>query len=116
MFEHIGNTLIFAYAGAYTQRVMFGRGSRYIRARDYGFAVVFYLLLIAARAGMVFLLYPVLRKIGYGLGKREAIFVVWGGLNQRKNQSRRFSESPTAPTHWLICAQACTAPSVSPWP
>ena len=30
---------------------------------------------------MVFGVYPILRSIGYGMGKREAVFVVWGGLH-----------------------------------
>jgi hypothetical protein len=65
-------------AGVITRRASFGE---HVHARDFGYSVVFYLLVNAARAGMVFGVYPILRSIGYGMGKREAVFVVWGGLH-----------------------------------
>jgi len=30
---------------------------------------------------MMLVFYPILSKIGYGMKKREAVFVVWGGLH-----------------------------------
>ena len=71
--EHIGNTLIFALAGVITRRAALGN---HVRPRDFGFSVVFYILVVGARAVMMLVFYPILSKIGYGMKKREAVFVV----------------------------------------
>ena len=71
--EHIANTLIFALAGVLTRKAAFGK---YIRPIDWAWSVVFYILVVGARAVMMLVFYPILSKIGYGMKKREAVFVV----------------------------------------
>jgi NhaP-type Na+/H+ or K+/H+ antiporter/carbonic anhydrase len=75
--EYFGNTLIFFLAGVITRRAMF---SPHVTSKDYGWCVIMYLLMMLIRAIMVFLLYPFLKCLGYGTNRKDAIFMVYGGL------------------------------------
>jgi NhaP-type Na+/H+ or K+/H+ antiporter len=42
--------------------------------------LIFWVLMIIARAIMVLTCYPVLRKSGYGITKKEIVVLIYGGL------------------------------------
>ena len=51
-----------------------------ITATDWGKMILFYLLMLVARTIMVLTFYPLLRKFGYGLTRKEFVVLIYGGL------------------------------------
>ena len=80
--RHIANTLIFALAGVITRKAAFGK---YIRPIDWAWSVVFYILVVGARAVMMLVFYPVLSKIGYGMKKRRGVLTRAGAAEVEKD-------------------------------
>jgi NhaP-type Na+/H+ or K+/H+ antiporter len=76
-FEYLGNTLIFMLAGVISRRALM---TATITARDYGYLALFYVVMMAIRAAMVALCYPLLQRLGYGTTPKDAFFMVYGGL------------------------------------
>eukprot|EP00931_Biecheleriopsis_adriatica_P058425 TRINITY_DN34775_c0_g1_i1.p1 TRINITY_DN34775_c0_g1~~TRINITY_DN34775_c0_g1_i1.p1 ORF type:complete len:1179 (+),score=197.98 TRINITY_DN34775_c0_g1_i1:60-3596(+) len=76
-FEYFGNTLIFFIAGVLTRRALW---NDVIQGADYGWCVLTYVMMMALRAVMMVLCYPILKRLGYGTSLMDAGFMVWGGL------------------------------------
>lgn len=46
----------------------------------WGYVLLLYVIMQAARAAVLVLLYPILIHLGYGMNWKEAIIIVWSGL------------------------------------
>lgn len=74
--EWCGNTLLFLLAG-----VIIGKETlEIISFMDYVYLLVLYIFLIALRAVIVGLLYPILSNVGLKCDRNDAKFMVWAGL------------------------------------
>ena len=71
MTSYISNTIIFILAGVIIGRMLVRQGSSFTGA-DVGWLLLFYVWLNVSRVIMVALLFPLLRKLGYGLDVRNA--------------------------------------------
>jgi NhaP-type Na+/H+ or K+/H+ antiporter len=74
--EWMGNTLIFLLAGL----IIGTRTFEHIYWRDWGYMLLLYVVVMAVRFAVVFILYPLLSRIGYRCNVREAVFMSWGCL------------------------------------
>lgn len=45
-----------------------------------GVLILIYIALNLIRFAMIMLLYPVMKRLGYGLTRRESVILTWGGL------------------------------------
>ncbi len=71
---YIANTLIFIIVGVViAEKVTFSWSS-------VGILILIYLSLNIFRYIMISMLYPFMKKMGYGLSKRESVILSWGGL------------------------------------
>ena len=71
---YIANTLIFIIVGiVIAEKVTFSWSSL-------GVLLLIYVFLNLFRFAMISMLYPIMKKIGYGLSKRESVILTWGGL------------------------------------
>lgn len=74
LLTYIANTLIFLIVGiVIAEKVHFNWTTL-------GVAVIVYIALNVIRYAMIMLLYPVMKRMGYGLTPRESIILSWGGL------------------------------------
>ena len=83
MMEYLANTLIFVYTGLKISVELFDStnpSSNFIGTREWGLAVFLYLMLQLIRFATIFMLLPVLQRMGYGMTWRDALVAVWGGL------------------------------------
>ncbi len=70
----IANTLIFIIVGVViVLRTVF-------TPMDLVILLIMYVGITVARAGMIGMFYPIMKKIGYGMSKNDAIVLWWGGL------------------------------------
>ncbi|KAK9814099.1 hypothetical protein WJX72_000644 [[Myrmecia] bisecta] len=83
--EFIANTLIFVLAGAiiagriYADHVTANRASA-VHAVDWAWAIALWLFLLVIRGVIFLLMYPILRRTGYGITWRTALVMVWSGV------------------------------------
>lgn len=74
LLTYIANTLIFILVGVViTEKVDFSWGAL-------GVLILIYIALNLIRFAMIMLLYPVMKRLGYGLTRRESVILTWGGL------------------------------------
>lgn len=74
LLTYIANTLIFLLVGiVIAEKVMFNWTTL-------GVAVLVYIGLNLIRYAMIMLLYPAMKRMGYGLTARESLILTWGGL------------------------------------
>lgn len=74
LLTYIANTLIFILVGVViAEKVDFSWGAL-------GVLIFIYIALNLIRFAMIMLLYPVMKRLGYGLTKRESAILTWGGL------------------------------------
>lgn len=74
LLTYIANTLIFILVGVViAEKVDFSWGAL-------GVLILIYIALNFIRFGMIMLLYPVMKRLGYGLTRRESVILTWGGL------------------------------------
>lgn len=74
LLTYIANTLIFILVGVViAEKVDFSWGAL-------GVLILIYIALNLIRFAMIMLLYPVMKRLGYGLTKRESAILTWGGL------------------------------------
>lgn len=74
LLTYIANTLIFILVGVViAEKVDFSWGAL-------GVLILIYIALNLIRFAMIMLLYPVMKRLGYGLTKRESVILTWGGL------------------------------------
>lgn len=78
--EYFGNTIIFCLAGLFFGDILYAIADHTLDATIIPHAIAAYAALYAIRLGIVFILYPFLRKLGYGLPLNHAAVLVWGGL------------------------------------
>lgn len=70
----LANTLIFIIVGVViSEKIVF-------KADDILILFLIYIIINIARALMIFIFFPLMRKSGYGLTKKEAIILWWGAL------------------------------------
>lgn len=83
--EFIANTLIFVLTGViiagniYQSEHSVGATIQ-IQARDYGYAFLLWVVLIAIRAIIFAVCFPILKYTGYSITFRKALVMVWAGL------------------------------------
>lgn len=71
---YIANTLIFIIVGVViAEKVTFSWSSLVV-------LILIYIFLNLFRYAMISMLYPIMKKMGYGLSKRESVILSWGGL------------------------------------
>lgn len=74
LLTYIANTLIFILVGVViAEKVDFSWGAL-------GVLILIYIALNPIRFAMIMLLYPVMKRLGYGLTRRESVILTWGGL------------------------------------
>ena len=74
LLTYIANTLIFILVGVViAEKVDFSWGTL-------GVLILIYIALNLIRFAMIMLLYPVMKRLGYGLTRRESVILTWGGL------------------------------------
>ena len=74
LLTYIANTLIFILVGVViAEKVDFSWGAL-------GVLILVYIALNFIRFAMIMLLYPVMKRLGYGLTRRESVILTWGGL------------------------------------
>lgn len=74
LMTYIANTLIFIIVGiVIAEKVTFNWTTL-------GVAILIYLSLNLIRYAMIMFLYPFMKRMGYGLTKRESVILTWGGL------------------------------------
>lgn len=74
LLTYIANTLIFILVGVViAEKVDFSWGAL-------GVLILIYIALNFIRFAMIMLLYPVMKRLGYGLPRRESVILTWGGL------------------------------------
>lgn len=74
LLTYITNTLIFILVGVViAEKVDFSWGAL-------GVLILIYIALNLIRFAMIMLLYPVMKRLGYGLTRRESVILTWGGL------------------------------------
>lgn len=74
LLTYIANTLIFILVGVViAEKVDFSWGAL-------GVLILIYIALNFIRFAMIMLLYPVIKRLGYGLTRRESVILTWGGL------------------------------------
>ena len=74
LLTYIANTLIFILVGVViAEKVDFSWGAL-------GVLILIYIALILIRFVMIMLLFPVMKRLGYGLTRRESVILTWGGL------------------------------------
>ena len=76
-FSYHGNTLVFLLTGVImVKKVNLGE----LSGSDWGSLFALYAMLHIIRALMVMMLFPLLRRIGYGMDYKSATMLVWGAL------------------------------------
>eukprot|EP00937_MAST-01D_sp_MAST-1D-sp2_P001063 g1063.t1 len=82
--EHLANSVIFFLTGLLVGRYVLDQGGAAAAAgtswSDMGYIFLFWALAMAIRGVMLLLLYPVLKRTGYGTTPADAAFMAWGGL------------------------------------
>ena len=78
--EFCFNTVIFVLSGFIIGTQLAEFTGKELRAQEFGYLFVVYLMAIVIRAGMFVLFFPLLRRLGYGVTWKEAVVMVWGGL------------------------------------
>lgn len=74
LLTYIANTLIFILVGVViAEKVDFSWGAL-------GVLILIYIALNLIRFAMIMLLYHVMKRLGYGLTRRESVILTWGGL------------------------------------
>ena len=74
LLTYIANTLIFILVGVIiAERVEFTWA-------HFGILLLLYIGLNVFRYLMIMLLYPLMKRLGYGLNRRETVILAWGGL------------------------------------
>lgn len=74
LLTYIANTLIFILVGVViAEKVDFSWGAL-------GVLILIYIALNLIRFAMIMLLYPVMKRLEYGLTRRESVILTWGGL------------------------------------
>lgn len=74
LLTYIANTLIFILVGVViAEKVDFSWEAL-------GVLILIYIALNFIRFAMIMLLYPVMKRLGYGLTRRESVILTWGGL------------------------------------
>ena len=74
LLTYIANTLIFILVGVViAEKVDFSWGAL-------GVLILIYIALNLIRFAMIMLLYTVMKRLGYGLTRRESVILTWGGL------------------------------------
>jgi len=79
--EHVGNTLLFVLTGVLMSHIMFGPVHReHLEIMDFVWLLIMYLVVVALRFLMIFMLYPAIANMGYKLDWKDCIVMSWGGL------------------------------------
>lgn len=74
LLTYLANTLIFIIVGVViAEKVNFTWSA-------FGILLLIYVALHLFRFTMIMLLYPLMKRMGYGLSKRESVILTWGGL------------------------------------
>ncbi|XP_048638260.1 sodium/hydrogen exchanger 8 isoform X5 [Brassica napus] len=80
MVAYIANTLVFILSGVIIAVGDFSSRKISYEGASWGFLFLLYLYVQLSRCVMVGVLYPLLRRFGYGLDWKESIILTWSGL------------------------------------
>ncbi|KAJ4915789.1 Sodium/hydrogen exchanger 8 [Raphanus sativus] len=80
MVAYIANTLVFILSGVIIAEGDFSSRKISYEGTSWGFLFLLYLHVQLSRCVMVGVLYPLLRRFGYGLDWKESIILTWSGL------------------------------------
>jgi hypothetical protein len=80
--EFLLNTLLFALGGLIWAAISFSSlTTNIVGSQDYGWLLLFYVLILAIRFFQVGLFYPILSRIGLKSNWKEGVFLAYGGLH-----------------------------------
>ena len=81
MLTFVANTVLFILTGVIIAKTTTEAATdRTLTAHDAGYGLLVYIEVLFARAAVIAVLYPILRKCGYGLTPYDATVCWWGGL------------------------------------
>ncbi|KAJ0257006.1 Sodium/hydrogen exchanger 8 [Hirschfeldia incana] len=80
MVAYLANTLVFILSGVIIAEGDFSSRKISYEGASWGFLFLLYLYVQLSRCVMVGVLYPLLRRFGYGLDWKESIILTWSGL------------------------------------
>eukprot|EP00466_Bigelowiella_natans_P003597 jgi/Bigna1/134069/aug1.23_g8777 len=80
MIGFVANTLIFFISGIVVVQRMFGDNENIKLGRDFGYLIMIYVLIHVIRGTTIFLLSPIMARLGYGFDWRIGTVLCYGGL------------------------------------
>ena len=81
MLTFIANTVLFILTGVIiAETTVSSSTSGELSGSDIGWGLLVYVIVVLARAILLTVLFPILRRCGYGLTVQDAAVCVWGGL------------------------------------
>jgi len=81
LIEYFANTIVFVFSGVIIAEEGFSaRDTDIVKFEDGLYAIALYVLLLFVRATVNLTMFPVLRKLGYGMTLSELAMLTWGGL------------------------------------
>ncbi|CAH2037679.1 unnamed protein product [Thlaspi arvense] len=101
MVAYIANTLVFILSGVIiAEGVLSGQKISY-KGNSWGFLFLLYLYVQLSRCVVVGVLYPLLRRFGYGLDWKESIILTWSGLRGAVSLSLALSVKQSSGNSYL---------------
>ncbi|CAA7032537.1 unnamed protein product [Microthlaspi erraticum] len=101
MVAYIANTLVFILSGVIiAEGILTGQKVSY-QGNSWGFLFLLYLYVQLSRCVVVGILYPLLRRFGYGLDWKEAIILTWSGLRGAVSLSLALSVKQSSGNFYL---------------
>ncbi|CAH8353881.1 unnamed protein product [Eruca vesicaria subsp. sativa] len=101
MVAYIANTLVFILSGVIIAEGDFSSRKISYEGASWGFLFLLYLYVQLSRCVMVGVLYPLLRRFGYGLDWKESIILTWSGLRGAVSLSLALSVKQSSGNSYL---------------
>lgn len=79
-FNYWANTLVFLLAGMFISKPIYQNAQKGGSTEDYWIMVAVYFIMNIARGISIFVLLPLVSRIGYGMPIQHAFALTWGGL------------------------------------
>ncbi|KAL0723481.1 hypothetical protein Bca4012_038080 [Brassica carinata] len=101
MVAYIANTLVFILSGVIIAEGDFSSRKISYEGKSWGFLFLLYVYVQLARCVVVGVLYPLLRRFGYGLDWKESIILTWSGLRGAVSLSLALSVKQSSGSSYL---------------
>ncbi|ESQ35344.1 hypothetical protein EUTSA_v10006906mg [Eutrema salsugineum] len=101
MVAYIANTLVFILSGVIIAEGVLSSQKYSYEGNSWGFLFLLYLYVQLSRCVVVGVLYPLLRRFGYGLNWKESIILTWSGLRGAVSLSLALSVKQSSGNSYL---------------